>query len=504
MSKVEKTSTSHKLVSADSSVVFLENIKEKHRRERRNSKLLQDERENAGRSRGSSFSILANVATAKKRTENKYNSMFVNDEHLVQDGVHIPKNSTCCGKPNAHGRTHLFHILESPNMRFAVVFLLAIDVFCVFMEIMFYDRVIPPSFSTETQPGTLYVPSNYVCANSHSVTSTTLLTKCCKEYQLHLGSASQFSTVDACFDAHYNRTVLNGNNLHASSSAASSGSSHHRRFLLSSKAHAAALPHCYRPPPSFEPHRTHYFIENVVHYVSFAILVFFAIELFCSIYVFGLKQFFCSCYRKIEKDDDVEVISYETNAMKKVITRRGKVESVNKATGDIDVTFDDNGEVVKDIPSIAVHHANGAKKGKIVWHHVPHILDFVVVYISLIVEIIYLAGPVGDLGDGNTIQFLILFRALRFVRVVHGVYESRSNLKHELALAADFKKDIRWYFNVIEAEIAKVKITEVDTVVKDSEIYKLKRVLRHIRQFVSEYKEENPEEKHNIHHGTEL
>ena len=58
--------------------------------------------------------------------------------------------------------------------------------------------------------------------------------------------------------------------------------------------------------------------------------------------------------------------------MKKVITRRGKVESVNNATGDIDVTFDDNGEVVKDIPSIAVHHANGAKKGKIVWHHVPH------------------------------------------------------------------------------------------------------------------------------------
>ena len=331
MREKEMISANPKALPTASSAVFLENLKEKHRRERRNSKLslLQKEGENVGRSRGSSFSILADRATAKKRTENKYNSMFVNDEHLVQDGVHIPKNSTCCGKPNAHGRTHLFHILESPSMRMAVIVLLAIDVFCVFMEIMFYDRVIPPSFDTETQPGTLYVPSNYVCANSDKVTSTKKLKTCCNEYQLNLGSASQFATVDACYDAHYNRTVLTGNNLHTSSSSTSSGSNHQRRFLLSSQAHGAALPHCYRPPPSFEPHRTHYLVETIVHYLSFAILVFFAIELFCSIYVFGLKQFFCSCYRKIEIGDDVVVFSYETNKMKKVITRRGKVTSVN-------------------------------------------------------------------------------------------------------------------------------------------------------------------------------
>ena len=205
-------SANPKALPTASSAVFLENLKEKHRRERRNSKLslLQKEGENVGRSRGSSFSILADRATAKKRTENKYNSMFVNDEHLVQDGVHIPKIQLCCGKPNAHGRTHLFHILESPSMRMAVIVLLAIDVFCVFMEIMFYDRVIPPSFDTETQPGTLYVPSNYVCANSDKVTSTKKLKTCCNEYQLNLGSASQFATVDACYDAHYNRTVLTG------------------------------------------------------------------------------------------------------------------------------------------------------------------------------------------------------------------------------------------------------------------------------------------------------
>ena len=109
-----------------------------------------------------------------------------------------------------------------------------------------------------------------------------------------------------------------------------------------------------------------------------------------------------------------------------------------------------------------------------------------------------------DTGEGNAIQFLILFRALRFVRVIHGVYESRSNLKHELAVAADFEKDIRWYFNIIEEEIAKVKITKVDMEKKDSEIYKLRQVLRHIRQFVSEYKEEHAEEKDQKYHGTEM
>ena len=111
---------------------------------------------------------------------------------------------------------------------------LIVDVICVFFEIMFYDRVITPSFSQKTQAGTLYVPSNYVCADSSSVKSSALLTECCKEYQLHAGEFSQFKNVEACYLAHNNKTVLV--DAHSSSSSGSA----HRRMLLSAAVHGPA------------------------------------------------------------------------------------------------------------------------------------------------------------------------------------------------------------------------------------------------------------------------
>ena len=287
------------------------------------------------------------ATASKKRSDNKFNTIYVNDEHLIHDGVHIEKNSTCFGRPNAKGRTELFHILESSCMRMSVIGLLIVDVICVFFEIMFYDRVITPSFSQKTQAGTLYVPSNYVCADSSSVKSSALLTECCKEYQLHAGEFSQFKSVEACYLAHNNKTVLI--DTHSSSSSGSA----HRRMLLSTAAHGPALPHCYKPPPRFEPHREHYAIETIVHILSFAILVFFAIELLGSLYVFGIKQFFCSCYRKIEEGQIVyvkEIATSEADGTVKEQLRRGKVDHVNLSTGDIDIEFYDDKELVKDIP----------------------------------------------------------------------------------------------------------------------------------------------------------
>ena len=484
---------SRELKSVNSTMLFLKQTKEElqqakdeHRRERKNSRLSMTEGQ--VRRRSSSFNIVGATAS-KKRSDNKFNSAYVNDEHLIHDGVHIEKNSTCFGRSNAKGRTELFHILESSCMRMSVIGLLIVDVICVFFEIMFYDRVITPSFSQKTQAGTLYVPSNYVCADSSSVKSSALLTECCKEYQLHAGEFSQFKNVEACYLAHNNKTVLV--DAHSSSSSGSA----HRRMLLSAVVHGPALPHCYKPPPRFEPHREHYAIETIVHILSFAILVFFAIELLGSLYVFGIKQFFCSCYKKIEKGQTVdvkEIVTSEADGTVKEQLRRGKVDHINISTGDIDVEFYDNKELVKDIPRPIISLAAGEKPGRIVWHHATHVLDFIVVYVSLIFEIIALL-PIGALSANVAIHFLILFRILRFVRVIHGVYESRNSLKHELDEFEEFKSDAKWFFSQIETQLKKVKFDKVQAE-KGTEIAELRRCLRYINILVEEFNEENVED----------
>ena len=114
--------TRFELKVSDSSKNFLEKKKEEHRRERSNSRQQEDG------DRRSSFVLLGDTTTAKKRTENKFNSMYVNDAHLIHDGVHIRRDSKCCGKSDAEVRTHLFHKLESTFVRWLVVMLLAIDV----------------------------------------------------------------------------------------------------------------------------------------------------------------------------------------------------------------------------------------------------------------------------------------------------------------------------------------------------------------------------------------
>ena len=74
--------------------------------------------------------------------------------------------------------------------------------------------------------------------------------------------------------------------------------------------------------------------------------------------------------------------------------------------------FTDNNELVRDLPRPLIFQAEGEKKKKILWHH--FVLDFIVVYISLIFEIIYLNT---DLLGILVVHFLISFRLLRFVRV---------------------------------------------------------------------------------------
>ena len=142
------------------------------------------------RRRSSSFNIVGATAS-KKRSDNKFNSAYVNDEHLIHDGVHIEKNSTCFGESNSwRRRTELFHILESSCMRMSVIGLLIVDVICVFFEIMFYDRVITPSFSKDAsrniiRPFKLRLRRFEFCQEFCVVDRV-------KEYQLHAGEFSQF------------------------------------------------------------------------------------------------------------------------------------------------------------------------------------------------------------------------------------------------------------------------------------------------------------------------
>ena len=489
--------TRFELKVSDSSKNFLEKKKEEHRRERSDSRQQEDGE------RRSSFVLLGDTSTAKKRTENKFNSMYVNDEHLIHDGVHIRRDSKCCGKSDAEVRTHLFHKLESTFVRWLVVMLLAIDVLCVIMEILFADRIIEPSFNYKTQPGTLYVPSNYVCADSHTVTNAEKLTECCTQYGLIAKGFSPFKSNQACFDAHYNHTVLTGDS-HTSSS---SGSSYRRRFLLSSTTgsggHGPTLPNCYRPPPSFRPHLTHELVEQFVHWLSLSILILFAIELLFSIYVFGPKQFFCSCYRKIKEGEAVEVIAYADDSESATTIHKGIVHHINVATGDIDVTFDKGGKTMHDVPRIVISKPKGAKQGilDIEWHHKPHILDFIVVYVSLIFELVVIFHKFEDYSINNAIQFLILFRVLRYIRVIHGIYESKHKLSHEIESTKEFKSDVKWFFDKFEEQISQVKIQKVSGEKKDSDVYKLRQVLRHIKVLVEEFNEDNAVPLNHGEHG---
>ena len=90
------------------------------------------------RSRSSSGRRGSQVQPLHARQENDYNKYFVNDPHLIKEGVHIPINSTCCGKNVTGAKVKIFHKLESHLVRRAVVILLCIDVVCVFFEIIFY------------------------------------------------------------------------------------------------------------------------------------------------------------------------------------------------------------------------------------------------------------------------------------------------------------------------------------------------------------------------------
>ena len=387
-------------------------------------------------------------------------------------------------------------------MRWLIVIFLMIDIICVGFEILFDYRIIPPSFHTDTYSGTLYVPSNYVCADSSTVTSENLLIECCKDYNAMMLSASQFASTSDCFNAHFNHTVLTSGSSSSSSSSSSNSGTHRRRYLLSTVAHGPALPHCYSPPHRFTPHRTHYPAEMIAHWLSFTILVFFAIELGCSLYVFGFQQFFCSCYRKLEKGDLVNVYEQPvhegmtsrtikgTGGIKPKL-RRGKVDHRNEATGDIDIMFTDNNELVRDLPRPLIFQAEGEKKRKILWHHFPHVLDFIVVYISLIFEIIYLNT---DLLGILVVHFLISFRLLRFVRVIHGIYEGKNHLKHEISSQKEYESDTRWYFSQIQEELKKLKLDKNPSE-EGQEIYDLRRSLRHIKVFLEEFQEEFPEHK---------
>ena len=70
--------TRFELKVSDSSKNFLEKKKEEHRRERSNSRQQEDGE------RRSSFVLLGDTSTAKKRTENKFNSMYKYKANIFQ------------------------------------------------------------------------------------------------------------------------------------------------------------------------------------------------------------------------------------------------------------------------------------------------------------------------------------------------------------------------------------------------------------------------------------
>ena len=79
------------------------------------------------------------------------------------------------------------------------------------------------------------------------------------------------------------------------------------------------------------------------------------------------------------------------------------------------------------------------------------------------------------------------------MRVIHGVYEFRNSLKHELDEFEEFKSDAKWFFSQIETQLEKVKFDKVQAE-KGTEIAELWRCLRYINILVEEFNEENVED----------
>ena len=156
-----------------------------------------------------------------------------------------------------------------------------------------------------------------------------------------------------------------------------------------------------------------------------------------------------------------------------------------------------------DVPRIVISKPKGAKQGilDIEWHHKPHILDFIVVYVSLIFEFVVIFHKFEDYSINNAIQFLILFRVLRYIRVIHGIYESKHKLSHEIESTKEFKSDGKWFFDKFEEQISQVKIQKVSGEKKDSDVYKLRQVLRHIKVLVEEFNEDNAVPLNHGEHG---
>ena len=360
------------------------------------------------------------------RANHELNDEWVNDHHLNQDGVHIRRDSTCCGKENSHQRTHLFHCLESKCTVSFLFLLLVMDIFFVAFEIAFAARIIPPSFHRDTDEASLYAPMNYVCQAIHPNTEEQL-EMCCKANQDWYGEYSPFDDVKSCFDAH------NGSSVNLNSAAST-----HRRLSTSDTGHKRTV-RCFDPPPGFKPHHSHWPVEYFLHGASLFILIIFSIELALLVYAIGVQQFFCGCHKRYSVEDTVNV--YSVKKGKRQVFGRGKIEHINSYTRDVDVQLND-GRKFHDIPFIMC--AVVGPRYCCAWKHFPYVLDFSVVYISLGMEIANTIGAANNVDDAALVtpaMFLILFRWLRFLRVCHGLFEGYQHLNARNEMFQEFEND---------------------------------------------------------------
>ena len=379
------------------------------------------------------------------RAGHDLNNEWVNDTHLNHEGVHIRKDSLCCGAKNAHGRTHLFHFLEGKSVRNTVLLLLFIDIVCVALEILLSARILNPSFTRATDEASLFVPKSYICHGIHHKTASDL-TKCCEAHFSWYGAYAAFDSVAACFDAHNGTSIV----------LAKGGG--HLRSLLSSAAAANDVVRCYDTPPGYKPHLVHYPIEEVLHYLSYVILLLFVVELGSLVYVFGLKQFFCSCHSKFAPGDTVVVEDFKENGFASF--RKGEITHINRFTGDLDVKLNDDNMHYRDVPIVICKPVRVKACGCHV-KFAPYILDFVVVYASFFLETANMVKPSeGSSSLVSPAQFLILFRLFRFVRVIHGLYEGSHHLKSTIKELKEFQGDTADLISNFSTIVSELKITK--------------------------------------------
>ena len=266
--------------------------------------------------------------------------------HHGPDPIFIQSTSKLCGRcgpRDRHCRLELFEFVEARWFQYIMLALLVVDVLVVGLEICVTYRLIKPAPDLDQQ--SLGIPRDMVCAGIEveyrygypiKESDPGTLEDCCHDFAREYPVTDMWDTgvfgddpggvnVAACM-LHTNWTGADGPRRASRQSCSTAGqgccTQHHRPavptecsrglvagLVVGSLGPRSSAPRCYESRPKYCPPLGHYPIQDIMHWVSNAILFVFLLELLLP--RDGPAQFFCAC-PTVREDDLVRVVDRDT------------------------------------------------------------------------------------------------------------------------------------------------------------------------------------------------